>query len=105
SRFGVSLRYVEEPKILGTSGALDNARTLLDAETFVVINGKIITDLDLRAALQTHRKTAALATLVLLPNKARERFSTVEVAGGLVQSFGGLPSPPGEEDPAIPMMF
>src|SRR3712207_6707360 len=37
SRFGVRLHYVEEPEILGTSGALDNARHLLDGGTFVVV--------------------------------------------------------------------
>src|SRR5215470_7014345 len=34
SKFGVHLQYVHEPVILGTSGALDNARELLEAETF-----------------------------------------------------------------------
>ena len=29
SRFGVKLHYIEEPVILGTSGAIDNARALL----------------------------------------------------------------------------
>src|SRR5689334_19506600 len=43
--FGVKLAYVYEPVILGTSGALDNARSLLEQETFVVINGKLITDI------------------------------------------------------------
>src|SRR5678816_1931641 len=55
SKFGVTLRYVEEPVILGTTGALDNARAFLGNETFVVINGKIITDIDLNKALETHR--------------------------------------------------
>src|SRR5438046_9325492 len=32
--FGVHLQYVYEPQILGTSGALDNARSLLENETF-----------------------------------------------------------------------
>src|SRR5499427_8688435 len=45
SQFGVKLEYVYEPVILGTSGALDNARVLLQGDTFVVINGKLITDL------------------------------------------------------------
>ena len=56
SRFGVKLHYVEEPEILGTSGAMDNARALLDGDTFLVVNGKIITDIDLHAALETHRR-------------------------------------------------
>lgn len=109
SKFGVKLHYVEEPEILGTSGALDNARALLDGGTFVVVNGKLITDIDLNAALETHRRTNAIATLVLLPNTAREKFSVVETAGGFLRGFGGMPaaqmSPdePAEHDP--PLMF
>ena len=91
SRFGVRLQYVEEPTILGTSGALDNARDLLENETFIVINGKIATDIDLYAALETHRRQEALATLVLKRNVGRERFSTVEVRDGLVRGFGPAP--------------
>src|SRR5205085_7163807 len=41
SRFGSRFQYVEEHSILGTSGAIENARALLDADTFVVVNGKI----------------------------------------------------------------
>ena len=92
SRFGVHLEYIEEPVILGTSGALDNARHLLDGDTFVVINGKIITDINLTEALETHRRTKALATLVLRPNPKRERFSVVETHDGLITGFGGMPA-------------
>jgi NDP-sugar pyrophosphorylase family protein len=102
SQFGVRLQYVHEPVILGTSGALDNARYLLEGDTFVVINGKLITDLDLQAALKTHRQSRALATLVLLPNRKRERFSTVETRDGLVTKFGGMPK---AADAEVPLMF
>src|SRR5918996_2451172 len=37
SRFGVRLHYVEEPIILGTSGALDNTRAFFDSDTFLVV--------------------------------------------------------------------
>lgn len=93
SRFHVRLEYIEEPVILGTSGALDNARHLLEGDTFVVINGKIITDINLAEALETHRKANALATLVLRPNPLRERFSEVLTRDGLITGFGGMPSP------------
>jgi NDP-sugar pyrophosphorylase family protein len=89
--FGVQLSYIEEPVILGTSGAIDNARTYLDRDTFIVVNGKIATDIDLRDALETHRRERALATLVLRRNVERERYSTVEVEDNLVKSFGGYP--------------
>ena len=91
SQFGVRLHYVEEPVILGTSGALDNTREFFEHETFLAINGKIITDIDLNAALETHRSMNALATLVLLPNTKRERFSVVDIDRRCVTGFGGMP--------------
>jgi NDP-sugar pyrophosphorylase family protein len=100
-QFGVKLHYVEEPVILGTSGALDNAREFFLDDTFIVINGKIITDIDLSAALETHRKTNALATLVLLPNGLRERFTVVNTKDELVTGFGGMPTAADEN----PLMF
>ena len=103
SRFGVKLFYVEEPEILGTSGALDNTREFFEQDTFVVVNGKIITDIDLNAALETHRKTNALATLVLLPNARRERFSVVETEDGRIKGFGGMPVEGASGSP--PLMF
>lgn len=103
SRFGVKLHYVEEPVILGTSGALDNTREFFERETFAVVNGKIITDIDLNAALETHRRMNAIATLVLLPNVRRERFSVVETEAGRIKGFGRMPLET-DEGPA-PLMF
>jgi len=102
-RFGVQLHYVEEPEILGTSGALDNTRAFFEHDTFVVVNGKIITDIDLSAALETHRSMNALATLVLLPNSRRERFSVVETENDRVKRFGGMPIDSGADE--APLMF
>ncbi len=92
SDYGVRIRYsIEEPEILGTSGALDRVRDQLSQETFVVINGKIITDIDLNAAIATHRNRKALATLVLLPNPKLERFSEVKITeDGRVAEFAGF---------------
>jgi NDP-sugar pyrophosphorylase family protein len=105
SKFGVKLHYVEEPEILGTSGAMDNARALLEGETFVAINGKIITDIDLNSALETHRQKKAIATLVLLPNPSCERFSIVKTSEGLLQGFGGMPTKSDFPDDSPPLMF
>lgn len=105
SRFGARIEYsVEEPEILGTAGALDRVRDRLDSGTFVVVNGKIITDIDLSAAIEAHRRRHALATLVLRPNRNRERFSEVMVgADGSIERFGGFPAADG--GPAVPLMF
>ena len=92
--YGVKIHYtIEQPKILGTAGALDNARNLLEDETFLIVNGKIITDIDIAAALETHRKTGALATMVLKPNVKREKFTIVETKDGFVTAFGDFAKP------------
>ena len=108
SDFGVRISYTtESPDILGTSGALDNARHLLENETFLIINGKIITDIDIAAALETHRSTGALATMVLKPNNNFEPFSIVKTENGLVSGFGGFPDQSKTQNPnsKIPLMF
>jgi NDP-sugar pyrophosphorylase family protein len=103
SRYGVKIAYsMEEPEILGTSGALDRVRDQLEQETFVVINGKIITDIDLGAALETHRQRNARATLVLRPNAKRERFSEVKISGdGRIEEFAGFPAPTTQPTPLM----
>jgi NDP-sugar pyrophosphorylase family protein len=109
SQYGVHISYsVEEPEILGTSGALDPVREFLGHETFIVINGKIITNLDLNAALATHRASGAIATLVLRPNPRCERFSEVLIDDQQsITAFGSFPDPKGESSPPSPspLMF
>jgi NDP-sugar pyrophosphorylase family protein len=109
SEYGVRIHYsLEEPEILGTSGALDKVRDLLQDETFVLVNGKIITNLDLSAALQTHRSKEAIATLVLKENPNREKFSQILVSDdGYYQGFGGFPQTSDFRLPTsdFPLMF
>jgi mannose-1-phosphate guanylyltransferase len=64
-RLGVPIRYVEEPSPLGTGGALAFAGDLLD-ERFFVLNGDILTDIDLTAQLAQHEATGARATIALV---------------------------------------
>lgn len=105
SAFGCRVHYSVEDEILGTGGALDRARDWLEGDDFIVVNGKIVTDIDLAPAIAEHRDRAAIATLVLLPNERRERFTIVERdAGGLIARFAGFPDP---EKPTRdhPLMF
>lgn len=105
--YGVSIKYsVEEPVILGTAGALDRVREILADGSFVVINGKIITDIDLKKAIEAHIESRAMATLVLLPNPAHERFSEVEVTpDGRIAHFAGFPDPSAAGLRPAPLMF
>ena len=94
SNYGVNIHYTEEtPDILGTAGALDNARHLLENETFVIVNGKLITDIDISEAVETHKKSGALATMVLKPNVKREKFTEVYTENGFLTGFGDFAHP------------
>jgi len=99
SEFGVKINYTfEEPAILGTAGAIDNAREYLEDGTFIIANGKIITDIDIAAAVQTHKDSGALATMILKPNFKREKFTIVETDDGFVKGFGDFALPFSEEE-------
>ena len=113
SDYGVNIRYsLETPEIMGTSGALDNARDLLKNGTVMVINGKIISEIDIAAAAEAHKKSGAIATMVLKPNIKRERFTEVEVKDGFITRLGPHAHPFTEEEirdtehkAAVPLMF
>lgn len=109
SDFGVHIEYtLEEPNIFGTAGALDNARHLLENDTFLIINGKIISDIDISKALETHKKTGAIATMVLKTNPNFEKFTEVIVENGRVKGFGkGFPDKSAIRGPEnkVPLMF
>ncbi len=68
SRYGLAIVYSREATILGTGGGLREARSLLDdgkGTPIVVMNGKILMELQLAAVLDHHRRTGAEATWVM----------------------------------------
>jgi mannose-1-phosphate guanylyltransferase len=65
SRYGIKLRFVEEEERLGTAGPLKLSETLLD-ERFLMLNGDVLTDIDLSAQVAQHESTKAKATLALV---------------------------------------
>jgi NDP-sugar pyrophosphorylase family protein len=102
SAFGARITYSFEEQILGTSGALDAVRESLLEEDFLVINGKIITNIDLAHVIAEHRAQKALATLVLKKNAAREHFSIVEVdERNWITRFAGFPDSASSEAAAV----
>ena len=64
NEFGVKLNYLVEEKPLGTAGGVKNAERYLDG-TFAVFSGDVLTDVNLAKALNFHKKSGALATIVL----------------------------------------
>ena len=64
SDFGVRMRYAMEEQPLGTAGSVRNAADELD-ETFLVISGDVLTDIDLSAFVAAHRANEAVASIAL----------------------------------------
>ncbi len=64
SHFGVNIHYFTEDTPLGTAGSVKNAGNFLD-ETFIVISGDSLTDMDITKAIEFHRSKESKATLVL----------------------------------------
>jgi mannose-1-phosphate guanylyltransferase/phosphomannomutase len=89
---GVALTYSVEDSPLGTAGSVMLARQQLN-ETFVVISGDSLTDIDLGAAARFHRERKAIATIVLKPVPNPLEYGVVVVDdGGAVQRFIEKPS-------------
>jgi NDP-sugar pyrophosphorylase family protein len=90
---GKRIRYAVEETPLGTGGAVKNAEPWLDDVT-VVLNGDVLTDVDLPAVLETHRRTRASATIVLTPVPNPSAYGLVETdPDGRVRRFVEKPDP------------
>lgn len=68
SRFGLHVQYSEEPEPLETAGALLKALPLLGEEPFLLINGDVWTDFDLRQLSQASLAADTDAHLMLVAN-------------------------------------
>ena len=68
SEYGVKLSYVTEPSPMGTGGAYKFAAEAI-RETTVVLNGDILTDVDISALIDFHRSRNSEATLAARPGR------------------------------------
>jgi mannose-1-phosphate guanylyltransferase len=92
TQLGLRIRYVEEPRPLGTGGAVKFAEPLLD-ERFLMLNGDVLTDMDLTAQIEQHERTGARATIALIPVEDPSRYGLVRIdADREVEEFVEKPS-------------
>lgn len=93
SELGLNLIYSVEDTPLGTAGSVKQAEEYLRDDTFVILSGDALTDVNLRAAIAAHRERKADATLILkqVPNPL-EFGIVVTDEGGRIQRFLEKPS-------------
>jgi mannose-1-phosphate guanylyltransferase len=74
-----SVDYAVEDHALGTAGGIKNAEEYLDGETLVVVNGDVLTGMDLATAIGVHKASDALATITLTSVEDPTAYGLVEV--------------------------
>src|SRR6185503_15227308 len=93
SQLGLRIRYVEEPRPLGTGGALKFAEPLLD-ERFLMLNGDVLSDIDVSAQVARHEASGATATITLTPVENPSAYGLVRTTPeGEVTAFVEKPAP------------
>lgn len=92
SRHGVSLRYSVEEELLGTGGGVACARGLFRSEPVLILNAKVVAEVDLAAVVAAHRAAppGTLATMVVREERRANDFAPLGVdATGRVVSIRG----------------
>jgi len=92
--FGVDITYARESQLMGSAGAARNFPQSYFEDTFVVLYGDVLNDLDLTELVRLHRAHGGVATLALYEADDPSRVGIVDVAeDGRVLGFVEKPAP------------
>lgn len=91
---GLRVRYSwEVPGPLGSAGGIRHALPLIEADTFLVVNGDSLCDLPVETLVDDHRRSGALVTFGLIPHPVQRKYGGVLLsADGVVAGFPGRAS-------------
>jgi NDP-sugar pyrophosphorylase family protein len=90
-QWGLRISYTEETEPLGTIGALSLLRNELD-RTFLVVNGDVLTDLNLNRFAEAHRRHEGALTIATIERTVRIDFGIIEQDLGRVVRFREKPN-------------
>jgi mannose-1-phosphate guanylyltransferase len=92
--FGERLSYRFEPELLGTAGGVRGCADFFGSDSFVVISGDALTDIDLSAFAARHRESGGIATLAVKKvSDTREYGVVLHDRDGRITGFQEKPSP------------
>ena len=89
-QWDLRIKYTEEQEPLGTIGALSLLREEIDG-TFLVINGDVLTDLNLNAFAAHHHEHGCALTIAAATRKMKMDFGVIEENAGRVTRFREKP--------------
>jgi NDP-sugar pyrophosphorylase family protein len=102
----IDIAYSVETDLLGTGGGLAKARPLFEAGPLLVMNAKVVADLDLTALLAAHGRAGAVATMLLRDDPDARRWGAIGVdSSGRVVSILDARSPLPPEGAVTERMF
>jgi len=102
----IAVTYSVEIDLLGTGGGLAKARPLFEAGPLLVMNAKVVADLDLPALLAAHARALPTATMLLRDDPEPRRWGAIGVdATGRVVSILDERSPRPPEGAVTERMF
>ncbi|MEI7541958.1 MAG: NDP-sugar synthase [bacterium] len=78
-KYGVKIKYANEKSPLGTGGAIKNCEKLLD-DTTLVLNGDILTDINIDSLIKVHKTSKALVTMALHKVADPSSYGVVETS-------------------------
>ncbi len=89
-KFGVKIEYAVEDEPKNTAGSILDYRGKVK-ETFLVVMGDHLTDVDLKRMAETHRKSGAIATIALTKQEMQLEYGIVGLKGNEIVEFNEKP--------------
>ncbi len=77
SKWGINIVYSFEEELLGTAGGVRKVEDFFEGQTFLVISGDALTDIDLSCAYRFHKEKKGVGTLVLTEVEDTSQFGVV----------------------------
>jgi len=90
-RFGCQIHYLREKQPMGTGGSLSLLERRADQRT-LVLNGDLVTQINITSMLATHEQTGAVATMGVRRYQVQVPFGVVETERSLIRAFREKPS-------------
>jgi NDP-sugar pyrophosphorylase family protein len=77
AQIGLRVRYSWEQPVLGSAGGPRRALPLLDADTFLIVNGDTLSDVAIAPMLEAHRANGADVTMAVVPNPRPDHYNGI----------------------------
>ena len=79
TKYNLGILYSREQRPLGTAGPIKKAKDMLNGDTFIVMNGDILTEIDYKQLINYHEEKGGVATVALTQVNDPYRYGSVEL--------------------------